>query len=72
MGVLWGFFKHGMWSVLEEFLRKEKDVPCDQSQPEISDAVKKLVQGNDWTVNPLGRMAVLIGKVKSLLKNTWL
>ena len=70
VGMLWGFCEHWMWSVLEEFLRKEKYVPCSQSQQEISDAVKKLVQGNDWTVNPQGRMALLylIGKAKSLVK----
>ena len=45
-------------------------MPCDQSQQEISDAVKKLVLDSE----PPGRMAVLylIGKAKSLLKNMWL
>ena len=55
VGVPWGFCKHWMWSVLREFLRKEKYVLCDQSQQENLDAVKKLVQGNGWTINPRGK-----------------
>ena len=63
-----------MWGVLETFLRDEKYVERNQTQEDIAQAVKLLVQNHDWSVNPQGKMAALylIGKAKSLLKGTWL
>ena len=74
VGVMWGFCKHWMWSVLMEFLQKEKYVQCHESAASVQQRVSDLVMARDWQKNPMGKLALLylIGRAKSLYKPDWL
>ena len=72
--VMWGFRKHWMWGVLEEFLKKEGYIKCTDTSETVAATVRIAIHANGWDDNPDGRLATLylIGKAKSLLKAQWL
>ena len=71
---MWGFCKHWMWGVLEEYLRKEGYIKCTDAPETVTATVRKAIRANGWEDNPDGRLATLplVGKAKSLLKAQWL
>ena len=71
---MWGFCKHWMWGVLEEFLKKEGYIKCTNAPETVAATVRKAIHANGWEDNPNGRLATLYltGKAKSLLKAQWL
>ena len=67
---MWGFCKHWMWGVLEEFLKKEGYIKCTDTPETMTTRVRRAIHANGWEDNPDGRLATLYltGKAKSLLK----
>ena len=70
VGVLWGFCKHWMWTVLHKFLVQEGYTACHDTPAQVTARIKSIIDSNNWESDPVGRIAslYLIGKAKSLVK----
>ena len=74
VGVMWAFYKHWVWSVLDEFLTAKGYVASSLSVPQALSCIPSEIEKRGWSADSSGQLPLLylLGKYKSLRKRQWL
>ena len=73
-GILWAFWRHWVWGVLEEFVHTEGYTQAHMTESAAIATIKQAITDRGWEHNKARKLAMLylIGKGESLQKGQWL